>query len=321
MTTKSNTLISTFAQDVFDGLNAPIKRLPSKYFYDEKGDQIFQEIMKMDEYYLTRSEYEILSTHKEAIYHAFSGNEEIQLIELGAGDGFKTKVLLEHFIDQQLNFEYIPIDISASVLKKLCTDLSKRWPALKTSPIVDSYSSALKKIDSAKRKVILFLGSNIGNFNYSQASKFLLEINNCLKENDLLFLGVDLKKHPQIILDAYNDKLGITKSFNLNLLERMNKELGADFDLSQFEHFPTYDPISGETKSFLISLRNQTVRFQEPPFKVHFSYAEPIFMEISKKYDIEELESLAIQTNYTVVNHFYDCKEFFVDSLWKKEYL
>lgn len=316
----ADSMIKTaFEEDVLDGLKQSPKRLYSKYFYDEKGDKLFQEIMKMEEYYLTRSEFEIFTTQKTAIFEKIkSENEKLQIVEFGAGDGLKTKILLRHFLEEGLNFEYMPIDISASVLTELKTTLSSELPELEVSVQEDDYFSALKKLDSDRPKMVLFLGSNIGNFNYNEATDFLRQANDFLNEGDYFFIGVDLKKDPETILNAYNDKRGITKAFNLNLLSRINREMGANFNLNEFKHYPTYNPESGETKSFLISAKEQTVEFNKLNERIHFQYAEPIFMEISKKYDIKELEDLAAETNFKVVEHFYDCKHYFVNTLWKK---
>ena len=165
---------------------------------------------------------------------------------------------------------------------------------------------------------MLFLGSNIGNFNLEEANSFLNKIYNNLNSGDYLLIGADLKKDPTIILDAYNDKKGITKSFNLNLLARINAEFDANFELNEFKHYPTYDPISGETKSYLVSMKDQTVRMNKLDLNYDFKYAEPLFMEISKKYSLQELEALAKESNFKVIEHFHDCKHYFVNTLWKK---
>lgn len=318
MISESLKIQTQFAKEILEGLKSKPKKLPSKYFYNEIGDKLFQEIMKMEEYYLTRSEFEIFSSQKEAICKAIQPNEKFQLIELGAGDGLKTKILLEYFLKQNLEFEYIPIDISASVLEELKLDLQQSLPQLKVSPVEDTYFNALSSLKSEVKKVVLFLGSNIGNFQNHEALRFMQEANSHLNEGDFMFIGFDLKKHPKVILDAYNDKRGITKAFNLNLLNRMNTELEADFDLSQFEHYPTYNPINGETRSYLISLKEQTVYLGALDEKVHFSYAEPIFMEVSKKYSLNEFKELASASNFKWDAHFFDCKHYFVNTLLKK---
>lgn len=310
---------TSFAEEILKGFNQKPKRLPSKYFYDDIGDKIFQEIMKMEEYYLTRSEYEIFSQQKEQILHFVENTEEpIQLVEFGAGDGLKTKLLLEYLLNKKVDFEYIPIDISSSVLDQLQQSLNNKWPQLKCLPIADTYFDALAQLPSEKKKLVLFLGSNIGNFNLSEASEFIKQVNQNLNSGDYFLLGVDLKKDPRLILAAYNDKQGITKAFNLNLLTRINRELGGNFNIDDFDHFPTYDPLTGETKSHLISKKQQSIYLSEIEETIHFEYAEPIFMEISRKYDIEELENIAEQTNFEVVEHFFDCKHYYTDTLWKK---
>ena len=311
---------TTFAKEVLESLSQSPKKLSSKYFYNEKGDKLFQEIMKMDEYYLTKSEYEIFSQQKkEILKELVNSKTPFQMIEFGAGDGLKTKVLLEHLVDKKADFEYIPIDISEDVLIELKDSLKDKWPNLKCRPIVNTYFDALKSLSSDKPKIVLFLGSNIGNFNIIEARKFLQQVNQNLNDGDLILLGVDLKKDPDLILAAYNDKRGITKSFNLNLLLRMNEELGANFNLEHFKHWPTYDPISGETRSHLISMKEQDVIFEKLEKTINFKYAEPIFMEISKKYNLEEIETLSEKTNFEIVEHFYDCKHYFLNSLWRKK--
>ena len=319
MIVEETVALSEFETEVLQGLQSNPKRLQSKYFYDEKGDKLFQEIMKLEEYYLTRCEFEILSTQKQAIVDSidFQGGK-MKWIEFGAGDGLKTKLLLQHLVQHEYPIEYLPIDISASVLEQLSFSLKEQIPQLKVELIADTYFSALQQLNSSEPKVVLFLGSNIGNFTAAEAKQFLQQVYEQLNEGDYLLLGVDLKKQASIILDAYNDKKGVTRAFNLNLLDRINRELGADFDSSQFEHFPTYDPISGETTSFLISLTEQEVVFEGRSEKVHFKSGEPIFMEISKKYDIEELENMLNEVGFNKVEHFLDCKHYFVDTLWKK---
>ena len=313
-------MADNFSKNIVTGLTQKPKKLSSKYFYDEKGDQLFQAIMKMEEYYLTNSEYEIFSLQKDQILqHVLISNEPFQLIEFGAGDGLKTKLLLEFLVTIKANFEYIPIDISRNILEKLQGDLKAKWPKLICKPRSNTYFEALRNLSSDKVKLVLFLGSNIGNFNLKEAKAFISEVNENLNSGDFFLMGVDLKKDPELILNAYNDKGGITKAFNLNLLDRINKELEGNFRTENFSHFPTYDPISGETRSFLISKSRQTVELKKLNKTIEFDYAEPIFMETSKKYDIDELDSIASKTNFEIIEHFYDCKHYFVDTLWRKK--
>ncbi len=311
--------IQEFGKDILEGLQANPKRLSSKYFYDEIGDKLFQEIMALDEYYLTRSEYEILDTYKDEILEIISKEEGFNFFELGAGDGYKTKLLLRHFIDRKVDFTYFPIDISGNVLEELKTALSLEIPSLKVDPLEGDYFKMLSNISSENgvHKLILFLGSNIGNFSKEGATGFLKLLRQSLTVGDFFLLGVDLKKHPEVVLKAYNDSKGVTKAFNLNLLDRINQTLEANFDKDTFLHSPSYDPATGECRSYLLSKEEQTITLPVLGESIHFGKWEPIHMEISKKYDIKELESLAKESGFEVVKHFTDSKGFFVDSLWQ----
>lgn len=317
---ESEISINDFARDVDNGLSANPKSLSSKYFYDAIGDKIFQDIMRMPEYYLTDSEYEIFNLQKEGILKAINPGQKFNLVELGAGDGLKTKLLIEYFIEQKVDFEYFPVDISADVLTQLKVDLNNRWPSLKVTTLNYEYFTALEKLNEldSSPKVLLFLGGNIGNFNAVTAENFYRRLNNGLNCSDQIISGVDLKKDPRVILAAYNDAQGITRSFNLNLLDRMNKELDANFNLEEFEHYPTYDPFTGEARSYIISKIAQEVEIKEIGHTYRFEKAEAIHMEISKKYTLAQIEKLAERTGFQTKKHFTDRKEYFVDSLWKK---
>ncbi len=310
----------TFAEEVKNGLSSSPKYLSSKYFYNERGDEIFQDIMKMPEYYLTRSEYEVFTTHKDTLLNMFSaGNKPFQLIEFGAGDGFKTKVLLQHFIEKNANFKYSPIDISDNVLKELEQDLKVVIPALEVETLNDEYFAALDKLEhkGELRKVVLFLGSNIGNFSHDQAVDFLHHLKEKLTTDDFLMVGFDLKKDPETVLNAYNDPHGITRSFNLNLLRRMNDELGANFDVSSFKHWPIYNPMTGETKSYLVSMKKQEVQIAALDRSFNFDAWEAIDMEISQKYDHNMIETIASKAGFSVHQLFHDCKHYFVNAVLK----
>jgi dimethylhistidine N-methyltransferase len=325
----------TFAQDLLAGLSAYPKRISSRYFYDERGSRLFRAIMQLDEYYLTRCEYEILSEHKAAMLKLFQskplearpeGEEPVmtddnyfELIEFGAGDGLKVKLLLSHFLQQQAHFKYIPIDISADALNGLIADLKQTFPQLETEGMQDEYFKALHflKTRSNVRKVVLFLGANIGNFNEAEAVRFLSDLRASLLPDDLLMIGFDLKKDPNRIRAAYNDASGVTRDFNLNLLRRINREFRADFDLNHFQHEPSYDPSSGEARSYLISTRVQTVRIPALQAAFQFDAWEPIHVEISRKYDLKTITRLAEQSGFRILKHFFDQQHFFVDSLWQ----
>jgi dimethylhistidine N-methyltransferase len=314
------TVLSTFAQDVLEGLSGAVKTLPSKYFYDEQGDKIFQAIMDMPEYYLTKCEFEILSEQKEAILREFSpGNEPFNLIELGAGDGMKTKILLRYFLEQGVDFVYYPIDISNHILAELALDLKIEMPELKVEPLNLNYFEALAKFRNLndRRNITLFLGSNIGNFKKFEATQFLSKLASACRKNDLLFIGIDQKKDPRIIQQAYDDAQNITAAFNLNLLTRINRELDADFNVDQFAHYAFYNPENGEVRSYLYSTIKQVVRINALNCEINFGKNEFIHTEISKKYNLKEIEHLADNSGFKVLKNFSDSKNYFINSLWE----
>lgn len=308
-----------FAADVDRGLSASPKALSSRYFYDAEGDKLFQQIMKLDEYYLTRTEYWILDANKEKLLKSFYGQQKpFHLIEFGAGDGYKTKILLRHFADAHLAFDYRPIDISENVLEELEISLKEEIPLLVTHGMQGEYFEVLEKMHQtdARRKVVLFLGSNIGNFSMPQAVDFLSKLRSNLNPGDKVLIGFDLKKDPHMIRNAYDDPKGITSAFNLNLLRRINRELGADFQLDAFKHFQSYDPSSGECRSYLISLKSQEVYIDACAKTYRFKKWEPLHVEISRKFDHETIHDLAERCGFEVEEDFTDPDQLFVDSLW-----
>ena len=308
-----------FANDVLMGLTNVNKRLSSKYFYDDNGSRIFQEIMKMPEYYLTDCEYEILSLQANQIYKALNFSEPFNIIELGAGDGFKTFKLLEFLQNQNVNFNYVPIDISQEAMDILSQRLKERLPKLNIKPEVGDYFEILKDEKHSKfPSLLLFLGGNIGNYLETEAVKLLELFNRTMNKGDKLLIGFDLKKNPITIRQAYFDPHGITKRFNLNLLVRINRELGADFKIDDFDFYCQYDAISGEVKSYLVSLKKQTVQLKKLDKIIEFAQNELIWTELSKKFNTTEIESLASSTGFSVSKHFLDCKHYFADSLWTK---
>ncbi|MCB9274016.1 MAG: L-histidine N(alpha)-methyltransferase [Lewinellaceae bacterium] len=309
---------STIALDVLQGLSRRPRRLPSKYFYDAEGDRLFQQIMHMPEYYLTDCEYEILETKKEAIFKAI-GSRKFSLLELGAGDGLKTRVLLRYFLEQGADFQYQPIDISRNVLLELEESLKAELPALQVKGMEGDYFEVLHELQpkAGVPKVVLFLGANIGNYSQQEALRFLRSLARGLAPGDLLLIGFDLKKNPGIILDAYNDPAGITAAFNLNLLRRLNRELGANFDLQQFRHWESYNPLSGEARSYIVSQRDQHVFIRQLNRSFHFEAWEAIEVELSLKYSLSEVEALAEAAGFVRQQHFFDKKNYFVDSLWR----
>jgi L-histidine N-alpha-methyltransferase len=301
-------------------LSGAPKTLSSKYFYDDEGSRLFQEIMNLPEYYLSRAELEIFLTQASDIFAAFTEeNETFDLIELGAGDGTKTAVLIDCFLRQKIDFTYTPIDISQEAIDELTEKFKRQFPQLSMSARTGDYFRILETLKTAsdKPKIILFLGSNVGNFSRDQAVDFFRNLRAVLNEKDLLFVGFDLQKDPRIILKAYDDARGVTAAFNLNLLARLNRELGADFDLNKFSHYAAYHPTERAARSFLVSRQTQTVKINALNKSFEFGAWEAIFMEISQKYNLEMIEDLARASGFQTAQNFFDSQNYFVDSLWK----
>ena len=312
-------MTDTFAQDVLNGLTAANKSLSSKYFYDDNGSRIFQEIMNMPEYYLTDAEFEILSMQSKQIIDALQFSTPFNIVELGAGDGFKTFKLLEYLVNNNINFNYVPIDISQEAIDILTERLKERLPSLTVKPKVGDYFEILKENkQSDYPSLLLFLGGNIGNYNENKAKDLLNLFYGVMKLGDKLLIGFDLKKNPIIIHNAYYDKHGITKRFNLNLLLRINRELDADFKIDDFDFYCHYNPISGDVKSYIVSLRKQSVELRALNRTIDFDYNELIWTELSKKYSLNEISNLSKASNFKLATNFLDCKHYFTDSLWEK---
>lgn len=314
------TQTTKLAKDVDEGLSSDPKFLKSKYFYDDNGSRIFQEIMAMPEYYLTDCEEEIFRTQKNDLFEAFTNNNHtFEIVELGAGDGIKTKILLKHFLEQNATIKFIPIDISADAMNSLQDSIRQEIPQLVVEGKIGDYFHLMEEISASDKtqKVLFFLGSNIGNFTEQESIRFLSQLRSVMLPGDKLFIGFDLKKDPAVILDAYNDPHGLTASFNLNLLRRINVELGADFQLLKFKHLEVYDPLSGTAKSYLVSREKQSVTINDLDKTIHFDQWEPIFMEQSQKYDSRMINSLARNSGFQVVRNFTDQRQYFINSLWK----
>lgn len=307
-----------FQAEIIAGLTGNPKRLPSKYFYDSFGDKLFQRIMDMPEYYLTRCELDVFRKKTAELAAAISTHgEPFDLIELGAGDATKSSYLLQYLIDSNADFSYMPIDISKNILTVLDNKLKIAMPLLKITCLEGEYFDMLEEAQrlSKRKKVVLFLGSNIGNMELAEAHEFCKQLNKKLAKDDIVLIGFDLKKNPNTILEAYNDKTGITAAFNLNLLSRINRELGADFDIAQFQHYQTYNPVTGACRSFLISLHNQVVQIDG--HTLSFYRDELIHMEISQKFSSSEIKQLAHDTGFKSMHEITDDNHWFLDAVWQ----
>jgi len=309
---------NSFYNDVITGLSKENKQLNSKYFYDATGDALFQKIMQLPEYYLTKCELEILSDKKEEIITSFiKPDTAFDVVELGVGDASKSICILESLQKKQTNWQYFPIDISPDILKEVEQKISNKIPDIQIKGLAGEYFDMMEQVKgySNKNKIVFFLGSTIGNFEKKEAATFLKKLKSYLLPGDFLLIGFDLVKDPEIILKAYNDNEGVTKSFNLNLLQRINKELGGDFNLKDFSHYPMFHNNSGACESHLISLKAQEVKIGEHIFT--FKENETIFMEISQKYNIDEVDEMAEACGFLKVENFTDKKKWFLDTVWE----
>lgn len=314
-------MIEQFRQDVEAGLSAPQKSLPSHYFYDARGDELFQQIMAMPEYYVTDAEDEIFRKKTHELINALDiqNDSYFEIIELGAGDGKKSKRLLRKLLEKGHDFTYQPVDISKNILDHLEESLSDEMPALDINATQALYFDALADMKDTPHKIIvMFLGSNIGNLSDDEAADFIYQLGANFKPGDLLLLGVDLKKSRDIVLPAYNDVAGITARFNLNLLERINRELGANFVLDNFSHRPEYDEEEGIAYSFLVSTAEQSVYIKSLNRSFSFSEGEKIHTEISRKYDEATLKRIIAGTDFTLDNRITDSNGYFADYILKR---
>lgn len=319
VSTINNITDTPFYRDVLRGLTSSPKFLQSKYFYDAEGDKLFQQIMASPEYYPTRCEMEIFSQQTGQLTHAFASRQKrFDVVELGAGDAIKSTHLLRSLKAMGFDLTYYPVDISSNVIQLLEKEMPQRIEGLKVKGLNGDYFDMIRKSYqvSHRRKIVLFLGGNIGNFQPHDAVRFLNSLHQNLLSGDLVLIGFDLKKNPKTILAAYNDAAGITKAFNLNLLKRINRELGANFNIDSFDHYPVYNPVTGACKSFLISLERQEVTINDAE-TIQFGQYEPIDMELSQKYSVQGTDDLAIRTGFRPVDKFFDSKRWFLDALWE----
>ncbi|WP_216680594.1 L-histidine N(alpha)-methyltransferase [Hymenobacter siberiensis] len=309
-------VLTELAQHIAEGLRREPKALSSMYFYDDAGSRLFQQIMDLPEYYPTRAEFAIFREHGAAIAAALSPADggEFALVELGAGDGAKTKLLLRELLAADSPFTYAPVDISAGAMTGLVAALKKELPDLQVVPVVADYATALTELPTRPgSKAVLFLGSNIGNFGPAERLDFLRQLAAPLAPADRLLIGFDLQKDPRRIRAAYDDSQGVTAAFNLNLLTRLNRELGADFDLAHWQHYTDYSPLNGAVRSFLVSTRAQQVRIATLEESFDFAAWEVIHTENSYKFTLPQIEALAAEAGLRVVEYFTDPATDFAD--------
>ena len=293
---------SDLLSDVIAGLSSNPRTLPCKYFYDERGAALFQKICELPEYYITRTEIDILDRHRAEIASQVGAN--IQLIGLGTGAGTKTRILIEALDNPAA---YIPVDISEKQLRKSSAFFRKIFPKLEILPVCADYLQPVvlpSPRHKPARNVVYFPGSTIGNFEPNEALEFLRRVANVSGQGGGLLIGADLQKDQNVIEAAYNDKAGVTAQFNLNLLAHINRETGANFDLNRWQHRAIYNSEAGRIEMYLISATNQTVRIQDREF--HFRAGERILTEHSYKHTPDGFIALARQAGFDFVTLWTD---------------
>ncbi len=309
---------AAFAAHVREGLRAHPKHLSSQYFYDAEGMRIFQEIMGLPEYYLTGCEDAIFHNERGRIFDAI-GPGPLNIVDLGSGDATKTTILLDHCLAERRAVTYFPIDISRDTLRELLAAFERTRPAIPVHAVAAEYFDALDWIKHRHegRTLVLFLGSNVGNFSPEGSRAFMRHLREALRPGDLALIGFDVKKDPRVITAAYDDAAGVTARFNINLLARINRELGGEFDLASFRHYAYYDEIAGAARSFLMSTRAQTVAVAALHESFAFDAWESIHTEDSWKYSDRDITELAAGAHFDIVRQFTDAGTRFVDSLWR----
>ncbi len=301
-----------FVEDVCQGLSASPKQLPPVYFYDETGSQLFEKICELPEYYITRTERWILENYREEILSAATA-EEFALVEFGSGSSYKTRLLIAAALQCCERLSYHPIDISETMLVASAETLLQDFPELEIDAFAGEYDEGIDYIGERQihPKMILFLGSNIGNFPPQQAVGFLRRIRRVMTAEDVLLLGTDMRKPREVLERAYNDRAGVTAAFNLNLLHRINRELQADFQVEQFAHHAFFNEEASRVEMHLRSLASQTVRIGAADCSFHFAADELIHTENSYKFTPEMVNRLLADADLRLQHVWQDPRGYF----------
>jgi dimethylhistidine N-methyltransferase len=294
------------ARDVASGLTQQPKFIPCRYFYDLEGSHLFEEICRLPEYYLTRAERQILLAHADELVSLCVPN--VTVVELGSGSAEKTQILLEAFLKRRGHQRYVCVDIARAMLEQSSLALLERHPTLEILAIADEYQHGLATIAERVRepKLLLWLGSNVGNFHRPDAVRFLARVRDAMVPRDLLLVGIDLRKDRRSLERAYDDAAGVTARFNKNILARINRELRGHFDLDAFDHRAIYDEPMGCVRMYLVSQRAQRVRIDALPLEISLSAGEMIHTEDTYKYSLEEIDQLGRAAHLGLVQQWFD---------------
>ena len=305
---------SQFREDVAFGLQQRQKTLLPKYFYDAHGSQLFEDICQQPEYYLTRTEALILRTNAADIVKRTAGTT---LVELGSGSSVKTRLLFDEYRRQDQRLHYVPIDISASMLEETARGLLDDYPTMSIEALATDYLNGLTVLPNPRRRLILFLGSNLGNFSPAEQAELFERLSGSLHPGDQFLLGIDLQKSVDILEPAYNDAAGVTADFNLNILRHINRELKADFNLAQFSHLAFYNHELHQIEMHLKSEVAQEVEIDELNLDVSFQAGETIHTEISRKFDAQAVKEQLTGYGFQFQTQWTDPNNFFLLSLFR----
>jgi dimethylhistidine N-methyltransferase len=296
------------ASAVSEGLLSRPKWLPSWLFYDAAGSQLFNQITELPEYYLTRTERAIFAAHADQIMELAGEGDALRIVELGAGSADKTRLLLSAAVDRQDTVVYEPVDVSASALEEAQERIEREIPGVIVAPRVEDYCRGLELDPPAlgERRLLLYIGSSIGNFEPDEAQRLLTSARAALAPGDAILLGVDLAKEKETLLAAYDDAAGVTADFNLNLLARLNREIGADFDLASFAHRAVWNAGQSRIEMHLLSKKRQRVKISALDLQIDFSPGETIHTENSYKYRPGQPQELLSSAGFTPVATWID---------------
>jgi L-histidine Nalpha-methyltransferase len=301
---------SEIADDVLQGLTSDPKSLPPRLFYDARGSQLFEQITELPEYYLTRTERKIFAEQGDDIIA--QAGQGLTLIELGAGTAAKTAILIDRLLKRQLSATFYAIDVSHAALQIAQDNLEYQFPRLTFKPLVGDYSSGLEKLAAISgRKLVLYIGSSIGNYEPEEAVTLLRKVRANLRAGDALLLGTDLVKPAPLLYLAYNDAAGVTAAFNRNVLQRINRELSANFAADNFRHIAEWNPTASRVEMYLESLSDQVVRIADLGLKVRFVEGERIHTENSYKFTLEMAERVLTNSGFVRERTWKDAQNWF----------
>jgi L-histidine Nalpha-methyltransferase len=298
------------AEDVVNGLQKTPKSLPARYFYDSQGSQLFEQICQLPEYYPTRTEASILEQYASDIVKR---TQAVEIVELGSGSSTKTRYLFDAYQSFNSPLYYTPVDVSDSILKTSADNLLTDYPQLKIQGKVATYSQALQQLTSYSlgKRIIIFLGSSIGNFDPIKCDRFINQITTALNPGDYFLLGIDLQKPVEILVAAYNDAQEVTAAFNLNMLQHLNNRFQGNFNLDLFKHQAIYNSTAHQIEMYLISQQAQSVTLANLDLTIELAPKERILTEISRKFDLQPMQNYLSERNLTLIQTYTDQQQWF----------